>query len=254
MGKYNLYIPNKEFKQFLSSVAQINANIVIKVKDNKMEVLTGGGVLPILILATINLPEKGDNDKELDLPIVDVTKIQKVCEFNNSDELHLEIDDNVIKYKSDSLKIKLHLAEQSIINVPKEVTSEKFRAFPMTFSTVIDKDKMNQLKKGMAFMPPSTVKVHFFTENGKVYGEISDKESKTSDVYRILLSDSYEGQLIGNVSTTFTLLTMLKLCPDDITLSVSTVVRKNLSSNILFLTQETSNSYYSYLIKPLASK
>lgn len=112
-----------------------------------MEVLTTSEGGNIIMLSSFILPDEGDNNVDLELPINDISKLLKICDFAIEETIILEINDNLIKYKNDYIRLKFYLAEKSIIPLPPQVTPDKFRAFPISFSIKLNRDKLIQLEK-----------------------------------------------------------------------------------------------------------
>lgn len=51
------------------------------------------------MLSSFILPDEGDNNVDLELPINDISKLLKICDFAIEETIILEINDNLIKYK-----------------------------------------------------------------------------------------------------------------------------------------------------------
>lgn len=248
-----LHIPTQTFKSFLRSISKINNSIIIKIKDYKMEVLTSSDGGSIIMLSTLNLPEIEDNNIDLELPIIDISKLVKICDFATEDEILLEIDDNIIRYKNDVIRLKFYLAEKSIITVPPQVTSERFKAFPISFSTNLTKEKINQLEKGFGFVKSASgeMKVYFYVEEGILYGELTDYSSQSTDSFRIALTSDFAGTLNGRIPIKFDNWNLTDLPNSNIIFETSVVKRKSLTYNVLFIRQSSENLEYSYLIQAL---
>lgn len=252
-NKIKLHIPTKEFKLFLKSISKITESIIIKLKDKKMEVLTTSEGGNIIMLSSFILPDEGDNNIDLELPINDISKLLKICDFAIEETIILEINDNLIKYKNDYIRLKFYLAEKSIIPLPPQVTPDKFRAFPISFSIKLNRDKLIQLEKGFSFVRDNSgnTKVYFYVEDGVLYGELTDYQSDTTDSFRVSLGTDYTGQLIGRIPIKFDVWTLLDYFNDEVIFDVSVVKRKSLTYNILFIRQLSENLEHNYLIQSL---
>lgn len=252
-NKIKLQIPTQSFKSFLRGISKISPSVIIKVKDYKMEVLTTSDGGAIIMLSTLSLPAIDDNKVEIELPIIDITKLMKICDFATEENLILEINDNIIKYKNDIIKLKFYLAEKSIINVPAQVTSDRFRSFPITFSTTLDRNVISQLEKGFGFVKSTSgdIKIYFYIEDNILYGELTDYTSQATDSFRVALTTSYAGDLNGRIPIKFDNWSLTDLPNNEVMFETAVVKRKSLTYNILFIRQTSADLEYSYLIQGL---
>ena len=137
--------------------------------------------------------------------------------------------------------------------LPPQVTPDKFRAFPISFSIKLNRDKLIQLEKGFSFVRDNSgnTKVYFYVEDGVLYGELTDYQSDTTDSFRVSLGTDYTGQLIGRIPIKFDVWTLLDYFNDEVIFDVSVVKRKSLTYNILFIRQLSENLEHNYLIQSL---
>lgn len=219
-----------------------------------MEVLAAGDSATILILATLALPKIPDNDVTIELPINDINKLMKICNFAQESELVLTIEDNVIKYKNDNIKLKFFLAEKSIISVPQQVTADKFNSFKITFSTTVQKERLDDFNRGFDFVKSTSgeVKTYFYLEDNKLFAELTDKASASTDSFKMALSDDYKGYISMPVAVKHDVWMAISLTKGDVKLETSLVTRRGRSHEILFVRQEIDDLKYSYLIYPLS--
>lgn len=252
--KVTLHIPKNLFVLYLKSISKITSSIIIKIKNYKMEVLAAGDSSTILVLATLELPKIPANNVTLELPIKDINKLQKICSFADEDELVLTIDDDVIKYKNDNVKLKFFLAEKSIITVPANVTSEKFNNFQITFSTTVSKDRIDDFNRGFDFVKSSSgeIKVYLYIEDNKFIAEFSDKKSSLTDSFKMALSDNYSGSLNNRIPIKHEVWMSTALAKGDIKIEASTVKNRGKIYDILFVKQIIGDLTYSYLLYPLS--
>lgn len=246
-----LQIPTKSFRTFLKAVSKINTSVLLTVKNYKIEALVSSDLTPLILLAEVSLPQVSANDVDIKLPVIDITKLQKMCEFIKTDTFELIIENNVIRYSNDNVKLKFHLAEERIINVPQQVTAEKFKAFPKDFSTTISYEALSNLEKGFSLVKSTDIKAYFFVEDNKFYGELTDDNTHGMDSFRIKLSDEYHSAINGRIPIKFESLLALSLTNSDIIIESSIIARKNLTCTILFFTQKTDNLEVSYMLQPM---
>lgn len=248
-----LQIPTKSFKQFLKAVSKINVSVLLTVKDYKIIALVSSELTPLILLAELSIPEVSENNVDIKLPIIDITKLQKMCEFIKTDTFNLIIEDNVIRYSSDNVKLKFHLAEERIINVPQQVTPAKFKAFTKDFSSTISRETLAQLEKGFSLVKSTDVKAYFFTDGINFYGELTDDNTHGMDSFSIKLSEEFNSTLNGRIPVKFESLLAMSLTNDNIHIESSVVTRHNFSCTILFFTQKTENLEVSYMLQPMKS-
>ena len=199
------------------------------------------------------MPEVSENNVDMKLPIIDITKLQKMCEFIKTDTFNLIIEDNVIRYSSDNVKLKFHLAEERIINVPQQVTPAKFKSFNKDFSSTISHEVLSQLEKGFSLVKSTDIKAYFFTDGNSFCGELTDDNTHGMDSFSIKLSENFNSVLHGRIPVKFESLLAMSLTNDDILIESSVVTRLNFSCTILFFTQKTENLEVSYMLQPMKS-
>lgn len=204
-------------------------------------------------MSELTLPEVSENNVDMKLPIIDITKLQKMCEFIKTDTFNLIIEDNVIRYSSDNVKLKFHLAEERIINVPQQVTPAKFKSFNKDFSSTISHEVLSQLEKGFSLVKSTDIKAYFFTDGNSFCGELTDDNTHGMDSFSIKLSENFNSVLHGRIPVKFESLLAMSLTNDDILIESSVVTRLNFSCTILFFTQKTENLEVSYMLQPMKS-
>lgn len=225
----------------------------MSVKDYRIEALVSSDVTPLILLATVELPDVSANNVDIKLPIIDLSKLQKMCDFITEDIFELIIEGNVIRYSGNKVKLKFHLAEERIINVPQQVTAEKFRAFPKDFTAVVPRDAISQLEKGFSLVKSTDIKVYFFTENGNFYGELTDDNTHGMDSFQIILTDDFYSKLNGRIPVKFESMLAMSLSPGDVHISSSLIIKRNLSCTMLFVSQKSDNLEVSYMLQPMKS-
>lgn len=226
---------------------------MLTIKDYKITALVASDITPLILLSELTLPEVPENDVDMKLPIIDITKLQKMCEFIKTDTFNLIIEDNVIRYSSDNVKLKFHLAEERIINVPQQVTPVKFKSFTKDFSTTISHEALSQLEKGFSLVKSTDIKAYFFTDGNSFCGELTDDNTHGMDSFSIKLSENFDSVLRGRIPVKFESLLAMSLTNDDIIIESSVVTRLNFSCTILFFTQKTENLEVSYMLQPMKS-
>lgn len=254
MDKIKLTFLTKEFKTFLRSIAKINYSVILQIKDKVATVMASAPTEAIIILSKLNLPDVPGNEVETELPIIDINKFIKICDFEKNETLELTIEGNLVKYANDSIKLKFYLAERSIVDNTRKITEEQLNKFPIGFSALVPKDKIVQLEKGFSFVKDGagTVKIYFYTEDNILYGELTDYTSNATDSYRVALCDSFQGSITQRIPIKLESWLLLEMFRDEVIFESANVKTKNgIISSILFVRQNSNSLNYSYLLQPL---
>lgn len=174
---------------FLGPISKLTENTVVKVRENDISSISSSSDGTLIVNCTIE--QQNDVQETVYLNIPDINKLIKVLTCITEDNISLTFNNNNIEYKSDSVGFKYHLLEDGIIDPPTvDLNKIKKIDFPFRFTTT--QNTINQLIKGSTFTT-ETNKIYFSTEQGKVYGSLTDKQRHNVDCYTQLLSDQYRG-------------------------------------------------------------
>ena len=111
--------------------------------------------------------------------------------------MELVIDKGILSYKDTTISTNIKLIENSIIAVPK-FNVNTFKSFEFNFSTKITQAKVMELKRAMDFAS-DTSKFYISNEDGKIFITFGDKQVSYSDDIKVVLSDSFDGELTQNI-------------------------------------------------------
>lgn len=252
-NNFKLQIPVTDFKLFLKTISKVNTSVILKIKDYKIEVLTTADAVAgrLVLLITLDLPQIPENNVEAELPIIDIKKLQNICDFCDADNIELIVQDNLVKFNGSNIKVKLHLSEASIITVPSHVSADKFRQFNLSFSSKVLKNNLDQIIKGQAFLKSSVsdLKLYLYNEDNKFYGELSDLLTAGSDSFKILLSDSYDGTIQNKVPIKIDSWNLMNIMSDEVEIQSEAIQRKSLVYNIVILKQLINNIDCRYMFQ-----
>ena len=190
--------------KFLSPLSKINENAVLRVNRNKISSLTSTND-GTLILHTVY-----ECDNEIDstiLNIPDINKFIKVLSCTTEDSLDLQFDKNCLVYKSNDIKFKYHLLEDGILSSPS-VNVNKVQELDFDISFKVPSSIILNLLKGSTFTT-DTNKIYFYTENGSVYGKLTDMQKHNVDVYTQKLTDDHKGELPKALPLNFEVMRMI---------------------------------------------
>ena len=115
----------------------------------------------------------------------------------DKEQIELDIDSNVIKYKDGSFSFKYHLLDESYIVSKKSISEEKLKALTYDTTFVMTKQKLSEIIKFNSIVPDAE-KLYFVTENGKVLVKLGDELKSNTNEIVTQISDSYEGKLLAD--------------------------------------------------------
>jgi len=196
----NIDIPDKKLlvSGFLNPISKINDSCVIEINDNGFNCTTCTSDASVILNTQylLNL----DIDIPLKLNISDVKKVIKAFECIGNESFTLAVDKNNLSYTGQEIKFKYHLLEDGIITVPK-IDAAKITGlqFPITFN--IQYKSLIELLKGSTFATESN-KLYVYSQNGKIFGDLTDRSRHNVDSLSIPLCD-YTGPELQNICLNF---------------------------------------------------
>lgn len=199
-------IPDKStfVNKFLNPLNKINENAVIRVTNNKISSLTSTNDGTLILHTTYEC----ENDIESTiLNIPDINKFIKVLSCTTSDILDLDFDKNCLVYKSDDVKFKYHLLEDGILSSPA-INVSRIKELDFDISFRLTAPSVLSLLKGSTFTT-DTNKIYFYTENGSVYGQLTDMQKHNVDVYTQKLTNEHKGDLPDGLPLNFEVIRMI---------------------------------------------
>jgi hypothetical protein len=112
------------------------------------------------------------------------------------DQIELEIESNVIKYKDKLLSFKYYLLDESYIVNKKSFSEEKLNSLSFDTTFTINKAKFSEILKFNSIIPDAE-KLYFTTKDGKVLAKIGDEQKANTNEIVCETSDQFEGLPIG---------------------------------------------------------
>jgi DNA polymerase III sliding clamp (beta) subunit (PCNA family) len=140
--------------------------------------------------------ESLDVDSEVTVNLPDLSRLIKILQCIDSDNIQLQIEQNHISYSSSDIRFKYHLLEDGIIT-PPPISTEKIKdikydtSFNMPYASVIN------LIKGSAFTL-NINKVYISTKGDNVYADINDRQTCSVDNISLKLCTGYKGLSIDD--------------------------------------------------------
>jgi hypothetical protein len=177
-----LKIKNRsEFVRYLDSVSKINDSAIFEVKSDRIECLVSSADNTLALLSEF----VGDFNINTIINIPDIKKFQRVIDTLDSEELNLIINSNNIEYKGDGVKFKYHLFEEGFLTKPS-LNVDKIKSFEFDVNFELSRDIIQSLLKGSTFAS-ETNKVYFYTEDGKLKADLTDKARHNTDNYSLAI-------------------------------------------------------------------
>lgn len=202
----NIDIPDKKLlvSGFLNPISKINDSCVIEINDGGFNCTTCTSDASVILNTQylLNL----DIDTPLKLNISDIKKVIKAFECIGNESFTLAVDKNNISYAGQEIKFKYHLLEDGIITVPK-IDAAKIAGlqFPITFN--IQYKSLIELLKGSTFATESN-KLYVYSQNGKIFGDLTDRSRHNVDSLSIPLCD-YTGPELQNICLNFEIIRII---------------------------------------------
>lgn len=190
----NLRIDNKTsfVDNFLLPLSKIENASVLSINSTGFSSLLAAADNTAIIYATYKKDIESLEPVKLNIP--DLNRLIKILNCIPSNDIELEITTNSIKYEGNNIRFTYHLLEDGILSVPP-LSVEKIKQ--LTYDTVfeINYSSFVNLIKGSTFIS-NLNKIYFFTRDGAVYTELSDKQMHNVDSITFKLSDQYKGTAI----------------------------------------------------------
>ena len=191
-------------KNFLLPISKINDGCVIEISSDGFSCLTATADSSVILFNKFNI--ELDVDKPINLNIADIKKIIKVIECVEGDTISLNVDKNNINYNGGGIKFKYHLLEDGIVTTPKlsikKLTEIEFPiSFTLPYKTIVE------LLKGSTFATESN-KIYFYSNGGKVYGDLTDRARHNVDSFTLPISD-YAGINFSDICLNFELIRII---------------------------------------------
>jgi len=181
-----LKIENKgELLKLLDAISKINdQGVILDIENEKVSSLVSS-VDSTLILYSEYTTSLGFEDK---LNVPDVKKLRHVIDTIEAEDIDITINSNNLQYSGKDVKFKFHLYEEGFITRPN-INLDKISKFSSDVEFTLNKSDLNRLFKGSTFAS-ETNKVYFYTENGQLMAELTDRSRHNTDNFTISLGES----------------------------------------------------------------
>lgn len=178
-----LRLSNKsEFLKLLDAISKINdQGVILDIENEKVSSLVSS-LDSTLILCSEYTTNLSFEDK---INVPDVKKLRHVLDTIESDNVELTINSNNLQYSGCDVKFKYHLYEEGFITRPN-INLEKINGFKYDVEFDLDKNLLGRIFKGSTFAS-ETNKLYFYTEDGLLMAELTDRSRHNTDNFTISL-------------------------------------------------------------------
>ena len=173
-----------EFLKFLDASSKISDSTILEVdKENVTSLVSSADNTLILYSQYTTVSEFKDT-----LNIPDVKKLYRVLDTIEDSDIDLHINANNIEYKGNNVKFKYHLFEEGFLSKPG-INLDKINAFKCDVEFKLQREILQQIFKGSTFTS-ETNKIYFYTENGKLMAELTDRSRHNTDNFTLCIGDA----------------------------------------------------------------
>ncbi len=139
----------------------------------------------------------------------------------DADDITLDIESNVVKYKSSSVSFKYHLLDDSYLSNKKAISEEKLDQLSFDTTFDITKQKLSDILKFNSIVPDAE-KLYFSTKDGKVFAKIGDEQKCNTNEINIEASEEFKGnEIVDNIPLNIQNILLLSFSSDTISVSVN---------------------------------
>ena len=110
----------------------------------------------------------------------------------DQDQIALNIDSNVIKYKDGSFSFKYHLLDESYIVNKKSISEEKLNQLTFDTTFVMTKQKLSEIIKFNSIVPDAE-KLYFVSEGSKILAKLGDEQKSNTNEIVTEISNTFGG-------------------------------------------------------------
>ena len=173
-----------EFLRFLDATSKISDSVILEIKKEKVTSLVSSVDNTLILYSEYNAVSEIEDT----LNIPDVKKLYRVLDTVEGTNIDLNINANNIEYRGSDIKFKYHLFEEGFLAKPS-INLDKINQFTYDLEFNLDKSTLQQIFKGSTFTS-ETNKIYFYTENGKLKAELTDRSRHNTDNFTLSIGDA----------------------------------------------------------------
>lgn len=139
------------------------------------------------------------------------------------EQIELDINSNVIKYKDGSFSFKYHLLDESYIVNKKSISEEKLKSLSFDTTFVMTKQKLSEIIKFNSIVPDAE-KLYFVSDGNKILAKLGDEQKTNTNeiVTEVSVNDSVKGlQLVDKFPINIQNVLLFSFSDDKINVSVN---------------------------------
>lgn len=176
------------FLKMLSSVTDV---VSFSLKEKEIYAIASESSDIIYATQKTENEEWSDDWNGTRLNLSNVSALSTILAKLPEDSVRFDIKENRIEYKSDSIKFKFFLLDDSV--VPKvAMKKEKIDALAFDFIANIDKKVITQIVSGISFS--DTDILGFYTKNEQLWVTVGDPSVPNKNEIELLASEDYQGE------------------------------------------------------------
>jgi hypothetical protein len=180
----------------LGPVSKLSDNLLLDFQPSSYK--TGWAAKTIVSSADNSTILLGDVPCVVDDPfkcvIPDCKTFLRLFSGIDDDQIQLEIDCNVIKYKQGSFSFKYHLLDESYVVNKKSLSEEKLKSLTFDTSFVMTKQKLSEIIKFNSIVPDAE-KLYFISDGNKILAKLGDElKSNTNEIVTEVSNGKVEGK------------------------------------------------------------
>lgn len=192
----NLKIKNKDFfvKYFLQPISKISDTCCLSVQGGGIGCVVSSADNAIILNISHKLEDQACEGEEV-LNVPDIKKLIRALDVVEEESVELKIDKNNLSYKNKSVSFKYHLLENGVVNKPK-INVEKINSIKVDTTFYLPEKAFTDIIKASTFCV-DTNKIYLYTQEGKIFAELTDKTRPNVDSFGVEVSDTYSGKEIN---------------------------------------------------------
>lgn len=188
---------NQIITRFLAPISKITDTCSINLKADSIEALASNEDGTVILYSKYKAVNDVGAEKTIKININNTKKFVNALKIIDGDNIELELDSNSLNYDSNTVRFKYHLVEDDVIKkVPISVTKINTLKFDNSFT--LTAAKLSEILKGSSFAVDSN-KIYFYTKDGAVFGELTDKTNTSLDSITFYIADDYKGEELKTI-------------------------------------------------------
>lgn len=189
----DLKIKDKDLfvRYFLQPIGKVSDSCCIIYDEKNLSCVVSSPDNSIILNIKYTLDASSENHSTV-LNIPDIKKLIRAFDVIDEESIILKVDKNNLNYKNNNISFKYHLLENGVINRPK-INIEKINNIKFDTTFTLTEKAFNDIIKASTFCVDSN-KIYFFVQEGKVFGELTDRSRPNVDSFAIDVAPEYEGK------------------------------------------------------------